>query len=84
MKPEYGPTLGRLLAPRWHAATRRVRIAVLMAGVNSDAPKRLFSDDVVDRADEISPEEPEPVDSGWAADRRRRRTGTPLARRTAG
>jgi len=33
MKPEYGPTLGRLLAPRWHAATRPVRIAVVIAGV---------------------------------------------------
>ncbi len=21
MKPEYGPTLGQLLAPRWHAAS---------------------------------------------------------------
>lgn len=25
MKPEYGPTLGRLLAPRWHAASRLTR-----------------------------------------------------------
>jgi hypothetical protein len=29
LKPEYGPTLGRLLAPRWHAATRVTRLAVL-------------------------------------------------------
>ena len=33
MKPEYGPTLGRLLAPRWHAATRLARVAVVLAGV---------------------------------------------------
>ena len=33
MKPEYGPTLGRLLAPRWQAAGRSVRIAVLTGGV---------------------------------------------------
>ena len=33
MKPEYGPTLGRLLAPRWHAASRLRRAAVLVAGV---------------------------------------------------
>jgi hypothetical protein len=32
MKPEYGPTLGRLLAPRWHGARRSVRIAVMLAG----------------------------------------------------
>jgi hypothetical protein len=25
MKPEYGPTLGQLLAPRWHAASRLAR-----------------------------------------------------------
>ena len=25
IKPEYGPTLGRLLAPRWHAAAARSR-----------------------------------------------------------
>jgi hypothetical protein len=29
MKPQYGPTLGRLLAPRWHAASRPVRWAVI-------------------------------------------------------
>jgi hypothetical protein len=33
MKPEYGPTLGRLLAPRWRAASRLARAAVLVAGV---------------------------------------------------
>jgi hypothetical protein len=32
MKPEYGPTLGRLLAPRWHGARRSVRIAIMLAG----------------------------------------------------
>ena len=30
MKPQYGPTLGRLLAPRWHAASRPVRWAVIV------------------------------------------------------
>jgi hypothetical protein len=33
MKPEYGPTLGRLLAPRWHAASRLARALVVAAGV---------------------------------------------------
>jgi hypothetical protein len=33
MKPEYGPTLGRLLAPRWHAAGRSVRVAIVLAGL---------------------------------------------------
>jgi hypothetical protein len=33
MKREYGPTLGRLLAPRWHAVSRGVRMAVIGAGV---------------------------------------------------
>ena len=33
MKPEYGPTLGRLLAPRWHAASRLTRCTVTVAGV---------------------------------------------------
>jgi hypothetical protein len=33
MKPEYGPTLGRLLAPRWHAASPVARVAVTLAGV---------------------------------------------------
>jgi len=32
MKPEYGPTLGRLLAPRWRAASRLARAAVIAAG----------------------------------------------------
>jgi hypothetical protein len=31
LKPEYGPTLGRLLAPRWHAASRSVQVLVAMA-----------------------------------------------------
>lgn len=29
LKPEYGPTLGELLAPRWHAASRLVRAIVV-------------------------------------------------------
>lgn len=33
MKPEYGPTLGRLLAPRWHAASRLTRWTLTAAGV---------------------------------------------------
>jgi hypothetical protein len=33
MKPEYGPTLGQLLAPRWHAATPLVRRTTIVAGV---------------------------------------------------
>ena len=33
MKPEYGPTLGRLLSPRWHAASTLARAAVIAAGV---------------------------------------------------
>jgi hypothetical protein len=33
MKPEYGPTLGRLLAPRWNVASRLVRAGVIAAGV---------------------------------------------------
>jgi hypothetical protein len=33
MKPEYGPTLGRLLAPRWRAASRLARTASIAAGV---------------------------------------------------
>jgi hypothetical protein len=33
MKPEYGPTLGRLLAPRWRAASRLARAATIAAGV---------------------------------------------------
>jgi hypothetical protein len=32
MKPEYGPTLGRLLAPRWNGTRRSVRIAIMLAG----------------------------------------------------
>lgn len=33
MKPEYGPTLGRLLSPRWKATSRLARIAVVGAAV---------------------------------------------------
>jgi hypothetical protein len=33
LKPQYGPTLGTLLAPRWHAAPRVVRGLVWAAGV---------------------------------------------------
>ncbi len=33
LKPEYGPTLGELLAPRWHAASRLVRAIVVALGV---------------------------------------------------
>jgi hypothetical protein len=33
LKPEYGPTLGELLAPRWHAASRLARAIVIAAGV---------------------------------------------------
>ncbi len=33
MKREYGPTLGGLLAPRWHAASRLARAAVVAAAV---------------------------------------------------
>ena len=33
LKPEYGPTLGQLLAPRWRRASRRARMLVAIAGV---------------------------------------------------
>ncbi len=33
LKPEYGPTLGELLAPRWRAASRVVRTIVVAGGV---------------------------------------------------
>ncbi len=33
MKPEYGPTLGRLLAPRWRAASWPARALVLVAAL---------------------------------------------------
>ena len=33
MKSQYGPTLGRLLSPRWRAASPLVRRAVIAAGV---------------------------------------------------
>jgi hypothetical protein len=33
MKPEYGPTLGRLLSPRWRAASPLTRWGVIAAGV---------------------------------------------------
>jgi hypothetical protein len=32
LKPEYGPTLGRMLAPRWREASWRARAIVLAAG----------------------------------------------------
>ncbi len=32
LKPQYGPTLGQLLAPRWHAAGRMARGTVIAAG----------------------------------------------------
>jgi hypothetical protein len=32
LKPQYGPTLGKLLEPRWHAAPRAARGAVIAAG----------------------------------------------------
>lgn len=33
MRPEYGPTLGRVLAPRWHAASLLARAVVIAVGV---------------------------------------------------
>jgi hypothetical protein len=33
LKPEHGPTLGTLLAPRWHAASALTRRVVIAAGV---------------------------------------------------
>jgi hypothetical protein len=33
MKPEYGPTLGRLLSPRWRAASPVARGAVIASGI---------------------------------------------------
>jgi hypothetical protein len=33
IRPEYGPTLGRLLSPRWRAATPAMRVVVIVAGV---------------------------------------------------
>jgi hypothetical protein len=33
LKPEYGPTLGQLLSPRWRAASAAVRAAVIACGV---------------------------------------------------
>ena len=33
LKSQYGPTLGRLLAPRWHAAGRVVRGTVIASGI---------------------------------------------------
>jgi hypothetical protein len=33
LKPEYGPTLGELLAPRWHAASRLVQAIVVAVSV---------------------------------------------------
>ncbi len=37
MKREYGPTLGQLLAPGWHASSRAFRVLVVMAGVGAVA-----------------------------------------------
>ena len=33
LKPEYGPTLGQLLAPRWRRASRRAHVLVVLAAV---------------------------------------------------
>jgi hypothetical protein len=33
IKPEYGPTLGRLLSPRWRAAQSLTRVVVVLSGV---------------------------------------------------
>jgi hypothetical protein len=33
LKPEYGPTLGRLLAPRWRSSSKLVRTAVIAVAV---------------------------------------------------
>jgi hypothetical protein len=33
IKPEHGPTLGRLLQPRWRAASRLARAVVIAAGI---------------------------------------------------
>jgi hypothetical protein len=33
MKPQYGPTLGQLLAPRWRAASRPARCVTIGAGI---------------------------------------------------
>ncbi len=33
LKPEYGPTLGELLAPAWHSASRLVQALVVAGGV---------------------------------------------------
>jgi len=35
MKPEFGPTVGRMLAPRWQSMSRLLRAAVIVAGVGS-------------------------------------------------
>ncbi|HEY3960238.1 MAG TPA: hypothetical protein VGL68_06995 [Solirubrobacteraceae bacterium] len=32
LKPEYGPTLGRMLAPRWHAASSVARTVAIVCG----------------------------------------------------
>jgi hypothetical protein len=37
IKPEYGPTLGRLLSPRWRAASPLARVAVIAACVGAIA-----------------------------------------------
>jgi hypothetical protein len=33
IKPEYGPTLGRLLSPRWRSTSRSLRIAAIVSSV---------------------------------------------------
>ena len=35
LKPEYGPTLGQLLAPRWHAASRPVQAILVAAAIGA-------------------------------------------------
>jgi hypothetical protein len=37
LKPEYGPTFGRLLAPRWHAASSFARAVAIVCGVGLTA-----------------------------------------------
>ncbi len=33
LKPQYGPTLGRLLEPRWRSAAPAVRVSAILAGI---------------------------------------------------
>jgi hypothetical protein len=37
IKPQYGPTLGQLLSPRWRAASTQVRVGVIAAAVGLTA-----------------------------------------------